>query len=133
MVQEMIDETFGRFKEVVAEGRGKAKENNKGDGKALTDDWRDLADGRILSGKQAFENGFVDELGNFDTAVKRAKSIASITDDPILVSYQRPFNFANLLRFFGKTDVSRIKIDLGLDAPRVQSGKLYFLSPTIFH
>lgn len=136
MIQSLIDETFGRFKHVVQEGRSLAYDRNK-DGKdkgqALSDDWQNYADGRILSGTEALKLGFVDELGNFDDAVARAKRIAGISRAN-LVQYQQRFDLSDMLKLFGKTDSSaHIKVDLGMDAPKIQAGKLYFLSPTFLH
>jgi protease-4 len=64
ILQSMIDESFGRFKQVIRAGRQRAAERNAGDGTALAEDWESIADGRILSGKAAMEKGLVDELGN---------------------------------------------------------------------
>ena len=132
MVQSLIDETFERFKKVVAEGRENASEQNSGDGRQLADNWEDYADGRVLSGKQAYELGFVDELGNFDTAVERARQLARIKDAN-LVQYQRPFDLGNLFRLFGESESRAVKIDLGMQLPKLQVGRLYFLSPTVLH
>jgi protease IV len=132
MVQSLIDETFERFKKVVAEGRENASEQNSGAGRHLADNWKDYADGRVLSGKQAYELGFVDELGNFDTAVERARQLARIKDAN-LVQYQRPFDFGNLFRLFGESESRAVKIDLGMQLPNLQVGRLYFLSPTVLH
>ena len=33
----------------------------------------------------------------------------------------------------GKSDAKAIKVDLGMDGPKLQAGKLYFLSPTFLH
>src|SRR5437016_5011202 len=132
MVQALIDETFERFKKVVAEGRKSAEEHNGGEGRELAKDWTDYADGRVLSGKQAYELGFVDELGNFDTAVKRARQLARIKDAN-LVQYQRPFDLGNLFRLFGESESRAVKIDLGMQLPKLQVGRLYFLSPTVLH
>ena len=131
MVQGLIDETFARFKTVVKEGRKRAYTNNN-KGRELRKNWEDLADGRILTGQQAYENGFVDELGNFDTAVKRAKNLAGISGAN-LVRYEQPFSLTSLFRLLGKTEVPAIKIDLGLDLPKLQLGRLYFLSATVLH
>ena len=132
MVQSLIDETFERFKKVVAEGRENASEQNNGAGRHLADNWKDYADGRVLSGKQAYELGFVDELGNFDTAVERARQLARIKDAN-LVQYQRPFDLGNLFRLFGESESRAVKIDLGMQLPKLQVGRLYFLSPTVLH
>jgi len=132
MIQDLIDETFGKFKSIVAEGRGEAAKNNKGEGAKLQADWADYADGRILTGRQALELGFVDELGNFDTAYERACTIAGI-DKANVVRYQQPFDFSNLFRLLGRTESHAVKIDLGLDFPKLQAGLPYFLCPTLIH
>jgi protease-4 len=132
MVQSLIDETFQRFKKVVAEGRERAKKQNGDEGRKLAANWEDYADGRVLSGKQAYELGFVDELGNFDTAVERARDLAKI-GNANLVQYERPFDLGNLFRLFGESEGRSLKIDLGMQLPKLQAGRLYFLSPTVFH
>src|SRR5216117_3175878 len=58
MVQALIDETFKKF---VADGRKYAHEHNGSGGRELAERWEDYADGRVLSGKQAYDLGFVDE------------------------------------------------------------------------
>ncbi len=133
MITRMIQETFEKFKTIVAEGRQKANTQNKlnkdgATGRLLSDEWKSLADGRVLTGKEAFANGFVDELGNWRAAVDRAQKIAGI-EKADLVTYQMPFGLGNLLGLFGKSDAKGIKIDLGFDLPKLGAG-LYYLSPT---
>jgi len=132
MVQDLIDETFGKFKQIVADGRKQAGTKNKGGGRPLVDNWSEYADGRILSGRQAHELGFVDELGSFETAVARALKLANIPDAD-LITYRRPFDFANIFRIFGKTEATTLKVDLGFDLPKLQVGRLYFLSSSVLH
>jgi protease-4 len=132
MVQELVDETFVRFKSVVKEGREFAEGLNGSEGRKLIENWEDLADGRVLSGKQAYEYGFVDELGNFETAVDRVHKFTHISNAN-LVSYQQPFDLGSLFRLFGSTESRTLKIDLGLEFPKVQAGRLYYLSPTLLY
>ena len=132
IVQDLIDETFGRFKKIVREGRNLDRRDKPDDGKALADNWEDYADGRILSGTQALGQGFVDELGNLDTATNQALSLAGIPDAN-LIQYRQPLNLANLFQFFGKSEAKAIKIDLGVDLPKLKSGRLYFLSPLLLY
>src|SRR5215472_5065207 len=52
MVQTLIDETYGRFTNVVATGRSQAHTKNKDlkeKGRSLDPNWPDYADGRVLS------------------------------------------------------------------------------------
>ena len=132
MVQDLIDETFGRFKKIVREGRDLERRNKPGDGKALSDDWEEQADGRILSGTQAIGQGFVDELGDLDTATDRALTLAGHADAD-LIQYREPINLASLFRLFGKSETKEIKVDLGVDLPKLKAGRLYFLSPLLLY
>ena len=133
MIDALISETFTRFKEVVAEGRTEAFEDNGQTGKALAPDWANYADGRILSGKQAFDLGFVDELGNFQDAVERAKLLADFSGDVNLIQYQQQYDLSDLFRIFGKSEPAVVKVDLGMETPKLEAGRLYFLSPTFVH
>ncbi len=134
LVQGMVNETFERFKEVVREGRTRASDRNGADGRQLAAGWEEFADGRIISGKEAHRLGFVDELGNFETAVKRTLEIAGL-DAANLVTYRQPFRFGNLFRLLGESEgrarsqAQTVKLDLGLDLPKLEVGRLYFLPP----
>jgi protease-4 len=127
MVQGLIDETFQKFKDVVREGREQAHEQNKQEGKSLASDWEDYADGRVLSGRQALGLGFVDELGDFDKAVARAKTIAHI-HNANLIEYRERYDISEFLHLFGQSGSAHdVKLDLGVDMPKLQAGQLYFL------
>lgn len=132
MFQTMIDEAFDRFKEVVREGRSWAQSQNNGDGKALSRDWETYADGRILSGNQAFKFGFVDELGNFDKASERMEEILGVQGF-YLIQYQRHLGLGDFLQLFGSADSNRIEVDLGFEFSQIQAGRLYFLAPNYLH
>jgi protease-4 len=136
MVQALIDETFAKFKQVVQDGREAAFKDTPhtetGVSQALSDDWADYADGRILSGTAALKLGFVDELGDFDVAVNRAHKLAGISGAN-LVEYQPVFDISNLFRMLGKTDAKSVKVDLGVDIPKLRPGCEYFLSSSYLY
>jgi len=75
--QELIDDLFDQFVAAVAEGRSL-------DPNAV----RDLADGRVYSGRQALGLGLVDQLGGFWDAVDVAAELGGITGKPEL-DYRR--------------------------------------------
>lgn len=130
MVQSLIDETYDRFKQVVKDGRTQAADENNGKGHVLVDNWADYADGRVLSGKHAMELGFVDELGDFDVAVKRAEKLANI-NSASLVEYRMAFDFQSVLsHLFGKTETPALKVDLGFTPPMLEAGRMYYILPT---
>ena len=132
MVQSLIDETYGRFKLIVEKGRGDAHVKNKNEGRTLAADWKDYADGRVLSGTRAEQLGFVDEVGNFEKAVERARLIAHIKNAN-LVEYKVHYDLSDFFRLFGKTEAPTIKVDLGMEGPKLETGHLYFLSPSFLH
>jgi protease-4 len=126
MVQSLIDEVYGKFKGVVGTGRAAALKENGSNGKPLVKNWEEYADGRVFSGSDAYKLGFVDELGNFDVAVERALSITGLKDANI-VEYQRMVEFSELFRLFGQSESRAIKVDLGIEAPKLKAGQPYFL------
>lgn len=137
IMQSMIDESFTRFKKVVRDGRTRAAKLNDGKGRTLAGDWENIADGRIVSGRIALEKGLVDELGNFDVAVDRAKALAGI-DKANLVAFEAPPGLASLFRLLGESKSAAapgtVKVDLGIPfASRLPQGRLYFLSPMHVH
>ena len=128
MVQKLIDDTYQKFKDVVRDGRNAAHKANGNEGKALAPDWESYADGRVVSGDQALQIGLVDELGDFDAAVKRAKTIANIHDGANLIEYRERYDLSNFLSMFGQSGKAHdIKLDLGVDIPKLRAGALYFL------
>jgi len=130
MVQSLINETFEKFKDVVADGRGAAHDLNKKEGHALATNWEDFADGRVVSGKQALDLGFVDELGDFTDAIGRTEKLVKISDAN-LIEYRERYDISNFLSMFGQSGQAHdIKLNLGVDVPRLHAGYLYFLAPT---
>ena len=74
----------------------------------------------------------MDELGDLDTATDQALTLAGIPAAD-LIQYREPLNLANLFRLFGKSEAKAIKIDLGVDLPKLKTGRLYFLSPLLMY
>ena len=137
MVQSLIDETYNKFKGIVAKGRADAHEKNKRNGgeeqgRTLARDWEQYADGRVLSGNEAFKLGFVDQKGNFEDAINRAKTIAGISSAN-LVEFQQRFEISDLFRLFGQSESRVVKVDWGFEPPKLQVGQLYFLAPSFAH
>ena len=77
--QEIVDEFYKQFLDVVAAGRPDLK----------PDEISDLADGRVYTGKQALDLGLVDRLGTVRDAVAVAKKRAKL-DKARVVMYHRP-------------------------------------------
>lgn len=80
--QQMIDEYYKRFVDVVAKSRTSLEPQRI----------RDLADGRIYTGQQALDAGLIDHLGTLDDAIARAKELAGISRASV-VMYHRPYGY----------------------------------------
>ncbi len=151
IMQDLVEESFTRFKKVIREGRGWAAKENRSwleslgtatnnisrvdSGRTLVEDWEAVADGRVMSGTTALEYGFIDELGNFEVAVERAEKLSGI-EKANLITYSPPSRFPGLLRLLGESNVKSVKLDLsdlGALLPKLPQGRLYFLSPAFLH
>jgi protease IV len=74
-MEALMAEVYDQFLTKAMEGRARA-------GKHFTrQQFLDLAEGRIWSGRQAKVNGLIDELGSLDDAVAEAKSLAGLARD----------------------------------------------------
>ncbi len=79
MQQEMLDEAYDEFVRVIVEGREMSEK-----------EVRAVAEGRVVSGRQALELGLVDELGNLDDAIAVAAEAGGIEGEPRIVRYEQP-------------------------------------------
>ena len=84
-VQQSIEDFYDTFLTRVFDGRkGKGAEGQVLSEKALVDS---IGQGRVWSGADAIAIGLVDELGGLNDAVKKAVSLANLSDNYKLVEY----------------------------------------------
>lgn len=76
VMQGILDDSYERFVEVIAEGRRMDPEKV-----------RALADGRVYTGRQAKDLGLVDELGDLDEAIAVAGRMAGLGATPRTIEY----------------------------------------------
>ena len=116
LVQSFIMKTYDKFLGIVAKERNLSADLLR----------NTIADGRILSGKEAFENKLIDGLGELDDAFTKAKQLGNAPEAKI-VKYGPPFSLSRFLRIFGGTD-SKIELQLPKQfIPQLESGRAYFL------
>lgn len=77
VLQGVVDETYQRFVTVVSQDRGQNE--------AAV---RQLADGRIYTGRQAKALGLVDELGDLPEAIRAAAELGGISGEPRVIRYR---------------------------------------------
>jgi protease-4 len=120
----MVMQTYGKFVGIVARER-KIPEDQLRSG---------IADGRVISGRDALGDKLIDGLGQIDDAYDKARELGGAPDAPV-VRYESQFRFGKLLRLFTsetKSDASKVQLELpGTIAPRLEAGRLYLL-PSFF-
>ena len=79
--QSVVDEMFGRFVWVVAEGRGMSVERV-----------RQIADGRVYTAAQAKDNGLIDEICSYEDAVQRMQQEENLPYPAVVIKYAAPKN-----------------------------------------
>ncbi len=138
ILNDMVGESFRRFKAVIREGRGWAASENEREQlngyRDLAANWEDFADGRVMSGSTALGLGLVDELGDFDAGVVRAKILAGV-EEANLVTYSAPPSFGDFLGLLGQAKSPTMKVEIGgIDlSSGLRPGRLYFISPLHLH
>jgi len=97
ILQTVMDDVHSQFISAVSEGR-----------KIPVDKVREIADGRVFSGRQAVKAGLVDELGDLDYAVKAAAKMAGIKGEPELITKKEKSSILDLFTGSIHESVSRI-------------------------
>ena len=88
--------------------------------------------GGFFPERKSYRLGFVDELGDFDTAVERAKRSAHISSAE-LVDNRQIFDLSNFLRSFGQNDAKSVKVESpGLTCSQIARRVSSFPSPNSF-
>jgi len=89
IIEEYLDETFQRFKEIVRSGRPALAENDA----RLTE----LATGEIFTATQAQRHGLVDTIGFVEDAVDRAIELANLDKNSVrVVRFAKPSSLFDL-------------------------------------
>ena len=81
ILQSIVDEMFDEFVQVVVDGRNMDEATV-----------RELADGRIYTGKQAKEVNLVDEVGSFEDALAALKNDYNLEDAQV-IQYNESLGF----------------------------------------
>jgi len=115
-VQSFVMKTYDKFLGIVATER-----NLPADGLRNS-----IADGRILSGKDALEHKLIDGVGQIEDAFAKAKELGR-AQGATVVKYGPPFTLSRFFRAFGSLD-SKIELTLPKQLmPQLETGRAYFL------
>lgn len=115
--QALVDESFGRFKDVIKQGRAKFQ----ADPAALDK----LATGQVFTAQDALQKGLVDRIGFQEDAVEQAIKLAGLSaDDVRVVDYKPEFSVVDLL--LGQAKAARPGLDVESLA-ELATPKAYYL------
>jgi protease IV len=90
LLQQLVDDSFAGFKQIVMDGRPKFK----ADPAALDA----VATGQIFTAKQALDKGLVDKLGFIEDAIARSAELAGYKTSQVrCVKYEEPSSFFSQL------------------------------------
>ena len=121
-IQTMVMQTYSKFVGIVAAER-KLPEADLRAG---------LADGRVISGKDAHAAKLVDDLGDVEAAIAKAMELGKAPGSTV-VKYEMPGGIGRMLRLLGKSEKPR-KIEVNVGLPQtlpLQPGYQYLL-PSVF-
>jgi protease-4 len=106
VLQELVNESFKGFKDIVLSGRPKLKDDQAALDAATT--------GQIFTAKQALERGLVDKVGFVEEAIARVAELANKkTDDLRCVKYEQPPSLIETLAGAESPLQPGSRIDLG--------------------
>ena len=116
-IQKMIMDTYGKFVGIVARER-----------KLNEDDLRHgLADGRVISGKDAMAAKLINATGEVEDAYAKAMELGG-TRGAAVIRYEAPFKFGRLLRLLGQSEKTSVEVNVAKAlTPKLEAGRMYFL------
>src|SRR5947207_4161009 len=98
-VQSFVMKTYDKFLGIVARERNLPAEGLR----------NSVADGRILSGRDALDNKLIDGVGQIEDAFAKAKELGHAPGATV-VKYGPPFSLGRFFRAFGSTANSKIEL-----------------------
>ncbi len=96
--QDVVDNSFGQFLDVVAKER-----------KMNIDSLRQYANGRVFTGLQAKQIGLIDSLGTFEDAVRITSKMAGIEGEPRIIRERKKFSIFEKLIGATAEDITGIR------------------------
>ena len=121
LFQAVIDDTYDQFLHAVADGRH-----------LKVEEVRPIADGRVLTGRQAKDLKLVDELGGLEAAAQSAVELAKLTGEPTLVypSPELKLGLRELMRDQSRAAIKGLMEGVTSAAGGGNGGGLLYLWPT---
>lgn len=101
LLQDMVQDSYQQFVDQVAKGRQGRIDRNQ---------LMSIADGRVLTGKQAKAYGLVDSLGNYYDAVREAQSRANLDENSKTVELGETMFWEELMSGSGLSSLLQMRL-----------------------
>jgi protease-4 len=124
-VQNLVTQMYDRFLGIVSEARGVPKDTLK----------NGVADGRVVTGREALAAKLVDNIGYVEDAYALARELGQAPDAGV-VKYRNEVNFFEALSMASAKAATAPKVQLELGGgvlPKLQQGVPYYLPPSYAH
>lgn len=116
-IQGLIMQTYDKFVGIVAKERSLPEDQLR----------NGVADGRVVSGKDALEAKLVDQVGSVEEAYAKAMELGDAKGSSI-IRYESPFHFGRLFRLLGQSEQTKIELRVAESlTPKLEMGRLYYL------
>ncbi|MEO6847089.1 MAG: signal peptide peptidase SppA [Chthoniobacterales bacterium] len=122
-VQSLVMQTYDRFLSIVAKSRKLDKQKLR----------NGIADGRVLSGLDAYQEKLIDQLGYVEDAYAKAKELSKSPDAEV-VQYVPRYGLASFLKMFSKASTPKLELDiLPGSVVHLEPGRVYLLPSFYAH
>lgn len=114
LMQEMVDEYFLRFEQLVRQSRPITEPPAGGIDAYRKPEYAGVFSGRVYSGEQAVKVGLADQTGGLEDAIKLAKQLGKARGAEVIM-YKRPYGYTGSIYASGSTpapkaDVMRLEV-----------------------
>lgn len=116
-VQSLVMQTYGKFVGIVARERGLPEDQLR----------TGIADGRVVTGKDALDARLINGLGEIEDAYAKARELGKAPNASV-VRYESGFKLGKLFHLLGQSEKAKIEVNLSNSlAPKLETGRLYYL------
>lgn len=123
-VQNLVTQMYDRFLGIVSEARGVPKDTLKST----------VADGRVVTGREALNAKLVDQIGYIEDAYTLARELGKAADAGV-VRYRQDTGFFEVLAAAkAAPQPAKVQVDVGGGLlPKLRPGMMYYLPPNYAH
>jgi protease-4 len=123
-IQNLVTQMYDRFLGIVSEARGVPKDTLKGT----------VADGRVVTGREALNAKLVDQIGYVEDAYALARELGKAADAGVMKYRHETGLFEIFASARAASQPARVQVDLGSSLlPKLQPGMMYYLPSSYAH